>query len=169
MSRTVTRNRTLVMEAASLEAKRRLELQKIEMPMRPDDGYPDLPDDPTDLTDSGLLRAMTKFTRWAEYLGAQLACAEVDESYAEEYLARVKAIRNLSNSTEKTVTLMKARAYEDPEYVAAHEKFQQAYAYRKLIQVKFQACERNGALLSRELTRRVGRDSREGRVERYQA
>lgn len=93
----------------------------------------------------------------------------MDESYSDEYLARVKAVKSLSNSTEKTVTIMKARAYEDDEFLEAQAKAQQAYAYRKLIQVKFAACERNGALLSRELTRRVNRDAREGRVERYQA
>jgi hypothetical protein len=100
-------------------------------------------------------------------VGAQLACAEVDESYAEEFLSRVKAIKSLSNSTEKTVTLMKAKAYEDEDFLQAHDAYQKAYAYRKLVKVKYDAAERNSALISRELTRRVNRSARDGRVDRY--
>jgi hypothetical protein len=96
-----------------------------------------------------------------------LAVAEVDESYAEEFLNRVKAIKALSASAEKSVTLMKAKAYQDEDFLEAHQRYQEAYAYRKLIKVKYDNAERNSGLLSRELTRRTNRDPRERRVERY--
>jgi hypothetical protein len=115
------------------------------------------------------MRLFVRLTKWAEYLSTQLACAEVDESYADEYLSRVKAIKALSNTGEKTVTLMKAKAYEDEDFLTAHERHQEAYAYRKLIKVKYDNAERNSAMLSRELTRRVNRDAREGRVARWDA
>lgn len=163
----VSRNRTLQMAHASLEAKRKLDLQKIFMPSRPGSEYPDLPEDPTELDDSALMRAMTQFTKWAEFLSAQLAVAEVDERSADAYLARVKAIKALANSTEKTVTAAKARAWEDEDFVTAHDTFQEAHAYRKLVQVRYENAERSSGLLSRELTRRVNRTSREDRVDRW--
>lgn len=137
------------------------------MPSRPQDEYPDLPDDPTELTDSQLMSAMTVFTRWAEYLSSQLAVAEVDERYAEAYLERTKAIRALANNTEKTVTAAKAKAWEDTDFVEAHERFLETHAYRKLIRVKYDNAERASGLLSRELTRRVNRTDREDRVNRW--
>lgn len=154
------------MAQASLDAKKRLDLQQIHMPNRPGE-YPELPEDPTELDDSGLMSLMTKFTKWAEYLGAQLAAAEVDESYAEEFLAKVKALKHLANVGEKTVTAAKAKAWEDEDFVAANETYQQAYAYRKLVKVKYENAERSSGLLSRELTRRVNRTSREDRVDRW--
>lgn len=93
--------------------------------------------------------------------------AEVDERSADAYLARVKAIKALANSTEKTVTAAKARAWEDEDFVTAHDTFQEAHAYRKLVQVRYENAERSSGLLSRELTRRVNRTSREDRVDRW--
>lgn len=160
--------RTLKTANASREAKRQLDQQQIYMPSRPD-GYPELPDDPTDLDDSQLMRLMTQFTRWAEFLGAQLAAAEVDEQHDAEQLSQVKAIKQLANSGEKTVTAAKARAWEDEDYVEAHEQALKSRAYRKLVSVKFDNAERSSSLLSRELTRRVNRSSREGRVDRWES
>jgi len=160
------RNRTLQMARTSLEAKRVMDRQRIPSPRMPDDDYPPLPDDPTDLGDSELMSLFVTLTKWAEFLSTQLAMAEVDERYADEYLERFKAIKTLSNANEKTVTLMKAKAWEDPEFQEAHDNSMKAYAYRKLIKVKFENAERNSSMLSRELTRRVARHDREERADR---
>ena len=93
--------------------------------------------------------------------------AEVDERYAAAYLERVKAVKALANSSEKTVTAAKAKAWEDEDFVDAHDKHQEAHAYRKLVQVRYDNAERSSGLLSRELTRRVNRTSREDRVDRW--
>lgn len=169
MTRTISRSKTLQMAHASLEAKRRLDLQQIYMPSRPKSEYPELPDDPTELDDSALMRAMTQFTKWAEYLSTQLAVAEVDERYADAFLDRIKAVKSLSNTTEKTITAARARVWEDEEVVAANEKYQEAHAYRKLVKVKYDNAERNSGMLSRELTRRVQRGPRESRVGRWES
>jgi hypothetical protein len=169
MARNVTRNLTLQMGLASLEAKRQLDRQSIFMPTRPDDESPGLPDDPTELDDSELMSLFVQLTRWAEYLSAQLAAAEVDERYADAALEKIKAIKSLENKTEKTVTAAKAHAWTDEDFLEAHGEYQRAHAYRKMVGVAFQNSERNSTLLSRELTRRVNRADREGRVERWSA
>ena len=155
------------MGLASLEAKRKLDRQRIFMPIRPDADFPGLPDDPTEPDDSELMSLFVQLTKWAEYLSAQLAAAEVDERYADAALEKVKAIKSLENKAEKTVTAAKAHAWTDPDFLDAHEVFQKAYAYRKLVNVAFLNAERNSTLLSRELTRRVNRTEREGRVDRW--
>lgn len=167
MTRRVSRNVTLEMGLSSLEAKQRLERKQIHLPERPRNDVPELPDDPTELSDSALMSLFVQLTKWAEYLSAQLAVAEVDERYADAALEKVKAIKALANSTEKTVTAAKARAWEDEDFVAAHEEHQRSYAFRKLMRMTYDNAERNSTLLSRELTRRVNRDDREGRVERW--
>jgi hypothetical protein len=67
------------------------------------------------------------------------------------------------------VTAAKAMAYEDPEYVAAQEAKTAAYAYRKMLQAVYDSADRKNTLLSRELTRRVGRGDRENRAGRMNA
>lgn len=165
MSRTVARNRTLQMAQASLEAKRKLDLQKIALPRRPEDEFPELPEDPTELSDSGLMKMFVRLTKWAEYLSVQLAVAEVDERYADASLERVRAIKGYDFRKPD----IKTKAFDDPDFLSAQEKYEDAHAYRKLIGVTFNNSERNSVLLSRELTRRVNRNSREGRVEKWDA
>jgi hypothetical protein len=58
-------------------------------------------------------------------------------------------------------------AYEEPEYIEAQEAAHAAYAYRKMISTIYDAAERKSQILSRELTRRVNRSSREGRDDRW--
>jgi hypothetical protein len=64
------------------------------------------------------------------------------------------------------VTQAKAKAYEDPEYIEAQEAKTAAYAYRKMVQALHSSAELRNTLLSRELTRRVGRGDREARAGR---
>lgn len=165
--KTKTQDVTLELGVASLAAKRRLELRGLDVPEKPAAAQPDLPDDLTDLDDSELMTLFSRLTRWTNYLGAQLAAAEVDERYASAVLDKHKALKQIANSTEKTVTAAKARAYEDPEYLDVLDKAQAAYAYRKMISMMFEATDRKSALLSRELTRRVNRAPREGRDDRW--
>lgn len=56
------------------------------------------------------------------------------------------------------VTLQKARAASDPEIVEARQQFDEAYAYRKLVESIANSMERNAQMLSRELTRRTSFD-----------
>jgi hypothetical protein len=91
--------------------------------------------------------------------------AEVDERCAEAILDKAKVLSGLDFRTTKGRESVRV----DHEYWTLQDEYLEANAYRKLIKVKFDNAERNSAMLSRELTRRVNRDSREGRVERYSA
>lgn len=163
-----TRNITLELGVAALEAKKRLELQGIEMPRKPVFDVPELPDDPTDLSDSQLMALFSKMNRWAEYMAAQMAAAEVDERYAENILDKRKALGMIGLS-EKTVTAAKAKQFEDSDYLDAYEEVQRAYAFRKMVQMLYNNTERKASVISRELTRRVGREPRENRDARWSA
>jgi acyl-CoA reductase-like NAD-dependent aldehyde dehydrogenase len=97
-----------------------------------------------------------------------VAAAEIDERYADAVVEKIKALKSLENKGEKTVSAAKAHAYADEDYLKALNEQQRAYAFRKLITAVYDNSERTAALLSRELTRRVNRDSRERRVDRWQ-
>ena len=168
MGRIISRNVTLEMGLRSLEAKRRLEQHEIQMPTRPRLAAPELPDDLTEQPDAALMKLFSRTTRWSEYLSAQVAAAEVDERYADAVVEKIKALKSLEYKGEKTVSAAKAHAYTDDDYNDALTEQQRAYAFRKLITAVYENSERNAALLSRELTRRVNRDTRERRVERWQ-
>ena len=99
----------------------------------------------------------------------QLAAAMVSEKYAEEDLAKYKALAAVAHASEKTATMAKAKAYEDPEYEDAIEAEKAAYAYRKMVEAIYNNTERKAAVLSREITRRVGRNDRESRGNRWQS
>ena len=143
--------------------------QGIALPEKPRHAVPALPEDPTALSDSELMSQFSATQAWAEFQSVQLAAAMVSEKFAEEALAKHRAIAAVANKTEKTVTAAKARAYEDPEFEAAIEAEIKAYSYRKMIESIYNNTERKAAVLSREITRRVGRNDRESRGNRWQA
>lgn len=168
MGRIIARNVTLEMGVRSLEAKRRLEQHQIQLPTRPRHAAPALPDDLTEEPDAALMKLFSRTTRWSEYLSAQVAAAEIDERYADAVVEKIKALSSLENRAAKTVSEAKAYAYTDEAYLDALTEQQRAYAFRKLITAVYDNSERTAALLSRELTRRVNRDTRERRVDRWQ-
>jgi hypothetical protein len=166
MTTTVRRAPQFRLGDRALEAKRQAERQRYDLPPRPQERIPEVPDDITELGDRSLVAMMTLLTRWAEHLGVQLAMAEVDERWAEAAMEKERALA-LLDGTAKDVTQRKAKAYESEAYLEAEEKYHEAMAYRKLVSVLFTNAERWSALLSRDLTRRVNRDPRERRVDRH--
>lgn len=146
-----------------------LEDRELFLPTRPQGNVPALPDDPTELHDSALMSLFSSLTEWVGYMGTQLAAAEVDERSSSDALEQHKALSAVRNASEKTVTAAKARAYEDPAFVEAQEAYRERHAYRKLLEGLYKATEAKSTLLSRELTRRVGREPREGRAGRWTA
>lgn len=162
MARTVARNRTLQMGLASLEQKRKLERQRIALPSQPRGDVPGLPDDPTELTDSELMSLFVRLTKWAEYLGAQLALAEVDERFADAALEKTRVLSGIDMRTNAG-----REAAKDESYWEAYELVVERNAYRKVLGTLFANAERNSALLSRELSRRTARSDRESRSDRF--
>jgi hypothetical protein len=62
---------------------------------------------------------------------------------------------------------MKASVWEGEDFQAAQDAKQEAYAYRKLIEALYNAVDRDAFLVSRELTRRIGREQKDRRRERH--
>lgn len=157
------------MGLASLEAKRQLELQGIQIPNHPPYEAPELPEEITGLSDPQLMTLMVQLAAWGELLNAQVSAAEIDERYAESALEKIRAIKALqaySDDARVTATKAKASVWDDEDYSAQYEKFQELHAYRKLIATMADNIERRGALCSRELTRRANSGPREGRIGR---
>lgn len=113
------------------------------------------------------MELFVELTQWNEYIGVELAAAEIDERYAEMGVEKIKAISNIKHKGEKTATAAKAMVFEDPEFVEAQDKLDEVYARRKLIAMLYTNSEKAANLASRELTRRTGRSDRENRGSRW--
>lgn len=170
----VRKTRNLAVEQMSRSQKAKADLEKagLYLPNKPKYEQPDLESagDLTELDDSGLMLLFTTLTAWADYLGGQLALAEIDERASEAVLKKAEAVSMLRSSpTSGKVTMAKAEKYEDPVVEEAQESFMKNHAYRKLLNVLYNNVDRDASLVSRELTRRVGMEPNRRREGRWSA
>ena len=140
----------------------KLPLVSVPLPEEPEDEVPKLPDDITGVSDRKLMSMLSVFVAWQNYANAELARAEILEEHADRYLKSISATAMLRVDA-KTVTQQKAIVQDDPEVVAATEAWLVAYAKRKLLKVAADSFESQGFVVSREITRRLGRDPQERR------
>jgi hypothetical protein len=145
----------------------RLRGQDLDLPERPAETALHLPPDPTELDDSQLMILFTSLTGWLVYTGAKLAAAEVDEKFAAASLDLIEKRILVENAGAKRVADAKAMFASDIDYVVAREKASHAYAYRKMLGAVYTATDEKSKLISRELTRRVGREPRENRTSKW--
>lgn len=137
------------------------------LPARPVYPVPEIPIDLTDLGDKRLMELFAAYVVWNNYLDVQRVSAEIEEANAETDLKVLEATSIASgweNPKESRITVLRAERDTDPEVMAARSRFDQAKARRKMLGVLCGNMERAAALLSRELTRRVGRAPVEGRA-----
>lgn len=153
---------------ASREAIDRLSLQGLNLPVSPRGSIPRLPEDITSLGDSDLMDMFVLFTTWSDFIGVQVACAQVDEKASQRALdlAEVSSYARSANNGGR-VTDNKAKAASDPQVISANTDLEEKYAYRKLIEALQASVERDSALISREITRRTSTSS--NRRDRYTA
>lgn len=137
------------------------------LPVPPGDELPPLPDDATLLFDKELSSLFSQMTMWTDYAGTLLALAEVDEKYASDDLDLARASAIVSGR-DKTATVAKARAVDDPAVVVALRRHSDAYAVRKITESVFKKAERRAAFLSREITRRTSKSDFVDRQQRWQ-
>lgn len=125
----------------------------IHLPAKPLGSIPALPEDVTELSDEDLMILYSDFVAWADYASAQLAVSSIEEREAERVrdLSRAKS---LSRAGSASVTEAKAKAEEDSEGEGMAQT--RRYAYRKVLHAVEGNLERDAALLSRELSRRLG-------------
>lgn len=110
-------------------------------------------------------------TRWTDHLSVAVAEAEIEERAAEAVLSKAQAlvlIGNWQGGRDERVTMAKAQRDIDPEVELRQELFDVAWRKRKMLQTLYTSTERDAAVVSRELTRRVGRrEDHERRVHRW--
>lgn len=150
------------MYRASLEGEKALAKivdQGFTLPESPGDDKPELPDDLSTLDDAGLMEEFSLFTAWADYAHAQVGLAVIAERSAELELEWQVSLHITDSPAKKTVTLTKAEALQNPDVYEARKKYEEAYAYRRVVSDLAERYERDAAVLSRELTRRTSEAS----------
>ena len=146
---------------------------RFSLPSRPSVSPPELPSHLDDLDDSSLMDLYSEFMSWVSYAKGQLVKAEIDED-REANKCRVIEARVLieqwgADAKGDRVTIAKARRDVDDRVIVQQDTYQTARAYRKLVETLFESCERGAQLLSRELSRRIGLQGKEGRTVRFSA
>lgn len=117
-----------------------------------------LPPDITALSSEQLAEMFTILTGWADYMASQLVQAQLAERdcLRRAELAESKALVRLTTGAPKgtTVTLIKAQIDTDPEILDLRDKYEEKYAYRKILEMMLNNQERDITLVSREISRR---------------
>jgi hypothetical protein len=110
----------------------------------------------------------TELVGWQNYANELLVEAEVEEHDAESKLEYAEMQAMMKDWDGKgTVAARKAEAKQDPEVERLEAEHLKRYAERKYIKMIYENCERSAALVSRELSRRIGRDGTERRNTRW--
>ena len=133
---------------------------------KPDYDVPELPWDITEVSDSLLMEHFSKQLAWQNFFATQVAQAEIIEAEAEAHLKTQEAVVML---TGKKVTEARAERDVDENVMAARSEYLVSRAKRKMLQVTMENRERCANLISRELTRRVGREGNQRRNDRWNA
>jgi RNA polymerase-binding transcription factor DksA len=136
---------------------------------RPQFDIPEIPPDLTGVDDTTMMALFSQFVQWQNYAAYQFAEAEVAEEKAEATVKRMEAEHMVMNwgAAKDKVTLSRAQQATDPAIDRAKQDLLVAYAQRKLTAVVYGNCERCAQLISRELSRRLGRDPVERRSMRW--
>lgn len=131
---------------------------------------PELPRDLAEVPDKVLMRLFSMYVQWNNYIDVMRVEAEIAEADAETKLKAIEAtsmVAGWTGAKEDRVTIQRAERDLDPAVIEARDNVQLVYARRKLLAVLSNNMERGAALLSRELSRRIGRAPVEGRQARW--
>ncbi|MCA1783602.1 MAG: hypothetical protein ABR616_15770 [Dermatophilaceae bacterium] len=151
-------------------AKERLKKKGLKQPPRPEGDQIEVPLELADLSDADLMEELREHTEWTNHLGAELVNAEITEETAQTIFERMKTAKMLGMEPSykgETMTERKARAGLSDEVQEAEDEFLAAKAYRKLVLNLYESAERKASNISREITRRVGRDGPDRRSMRW--
>jgi hypothetical protein len=117
-----------------------------------------LPPDITELNSEQLAEMFTVLTGWADYMSSQLVQAQLAERDAlrKSEFAESKALVRLTTGSPKgtTVSLIKAQIDIDPDIQDLRDRYEEKYAYRKILEMMLNNQERDITLVSREISRR---------------
>jgi hypothetical protein len=133
------------------------------LPSEPPEPIPAVPIDLAELADPHLMRLFSLYVAWNDYLDVLRVEAEVEEGNAEADLKLLEATSMAGWGPKDKVTFARAERDTDPEIVIARQRVTTAWSRRKVLMVLCGNMERDASLLSRELSRRIGRAPVEGR------
>ncbi len=145
-----------------------------DLPGRPDSPWPTLPKQLVRLRDESLMELLAEIHAWMAHVGGMLFLQEIDERFHQEELDRMLAQAYESASgqmgekkSETSVTRAKALRELDPDVQEAKSELRETKGKVQALEYLHSVLERNSFLLSRELTRRLGRVDKEVRTARY--
>jgi uncharacterized SAM-dependent methyltransferase len=156
--------------APSERAVTRLSREGILLPDKPEWPQENLPESLPALPDDNLIELFVRVTAWAGYLAIRSAAAMVDERAAETALevGEAKAfVENWGGTSKDRVAVAKAERSADPTVVRLRKDYEDAYSYRKFVEVLAQNTDTNSRAVSRELTRRTSGPAPENRARRF--
>jgi len=138
--------------------------------VKPEYAIPDIPQDLTILSDDDLMEMFSHAVAWQNFTASAAIEAEIREADYEYVLEKAESeavVSAWTGTSNDRVSVAKAHRALDPQVNAVKESWLKSKASRKRAQVVRDNCERIVNLISRELTRRVGRDSTERRTHRW--
>lgn len=163
----IRRNRELSKDTKDAEhGLAALEDAGMSLPSKPKLELPTVEEDFTEVSDQSLMETFRQLTVWSNYVNGALALAATKAETAEKILRRVRA-GAVVVSDAKTVTMAEAEAEALPEVIQAKDDYDQRNAYRRMLRVVAENLARDTALISRELTRRVGSAPYSGRTDKW--
>lgn len=129
-----------------------------------------MPRNLTEISDRRLMELFSIYVGWQNYFDVLLGEAFVEEKKADASAERVAARFMLSSGLTKVTEARWMRdAAHDPD-VAMSQRIQvDAYARRKALEMTCGNLDRMSSLVSRELSRRIGRDPVQRRNDRGNA
>lgn len=133
----------------------------------------DLPEIIADLTlidDDALMEMFSHAVGWQNFAASVSVEAEIREADCEYEMEKAESeavVAAWSGTSKDRVTVAKAQRALDPKVNDLRQKWLNAKGARKRAQVVRDNCERVVNLVSRELTRRVGRESSDRRQNRW--
>lgn len=119
------------------------------------DELPDIPFDPTSISDGQLMELYSTYTSWQNYLSSRLVEVEHQLNVQLVILSEEKAkawTQLTGTATDKRVTIDGAKMVADQEHRVAGVK-----KHVELVKAELGVADRNANLMSRELSRRIGR------------
>ena len=124
-----------------------------------------IPDDITEMPTEELGRYLTLFTRLTSFYDTVVACADIDLTTAARIkdFIEAKTLLEIGKSNKGTLTEKKAIRNCDPLVIQAQDWYDELKGFYELSSAILKGSERLVFLLSREITRRMGRDSRDYR------
>lgn len=132
---------------------------------QPDDGIPEVPENLTEVSDAVLMELFSAYVAWQNFIDQQAVEIEIAETRAQSR-KDIAVARTVIASDEKTVT--RQRAHATIEVEQANEDWLVAKTNRKAIGIQKDALDRLTNLVSRELSRRIGRGPTQRRADRFQ-